>query len=76
MAVHVAGRGRILEHRYVMEQILGRRLLPGENVHHKNGDKRDNRPENLELWVSMQPAGQRVADLVEWAKEVLRCYGE
>lgn len=39
----------IFEHRYLMEQQIGRLLGPDEVVHHKNGDKLDNRTENLEL---------------------------
>ena len=62
------------EHRYVMEQILGRPLFLGENVHHKNGDRLDNNPANLEVWISKQPPGQRVSDLVEYAINILKRY--
>lgn len=65
----------IREHQLIMEKYLGRELLPEENIHHKNGNRLDNRLENLELWVTKQPKGQRPEDLVIYAKEILNQYG-
>lgn len=65
---------RVPEHRQVMEQFLGRPIRKNENVHHKNGDRTDNRIQNLELWVTTQPAGQRPQDLMRWAREILKTY--
>lgn len=72
-----------LEQRVVMADLLGRDLLRTETVHHINGVRHDNttngpldafRSGNLELWTKSHPSGQRVADKVAWATELLAQY--
>lgn len=67
-------KGYIFEHRLVMEKKIGRYLFPFETVHHKNGVRSDNRPKNLQLFVSKHPPGQTPEDLIIWAKEILSIY--
>jgi hypothetical protein len=63
-----------LEHCLVMEKLLGRPLLPSETVHHRNGSRSNNSPDNLELRSSDHGEGQTIPDLVAWATRILRLY--
>lgn len=83
-----ADRGWGLLHRVLMARLLGRPLRPGENVHHVDGDRANNavdgplgkvegrwRSGNLELWTTSQPAGQRMSDRIEHARDLLESNG-
>jgi hypothetical protein len=69
-----AGRRADFEHRLVMARLLGRPLTADEVVHHRNGDRLDNAPGNLELWSTAQPKGQRVEDKLAWARAFIERY--
>lgn len=70
-----AARSRyVFEHILVMEESIGRSLIEGETVHHRNGVRSDNRIRNLELWTRPQLTGIRVQDAIEWARRLIELY--
>lgn len=67
-------RKRELEHRLVMAEVLGRPLTDTEVVHHRDGDRLNNTRDNLELWSTAQPKGQRVEDKLRFAWQMIELY--
>lgn len=70
---------KVLEHRHVMEGVVGRPLRPEETVHHLTGGfkgRSNNHPDNLELWTGRHPKGHRVEDVTAYAREMLALYGD
>jgi hypothetical protein len=68
-------KGReVLEHRYVMEQALGRELRPEETVHHKNGQRQHNTLDNLELRSGNHGPGGDVPAMIRWAHAFIALY--
>ena len=66
-----ASRGRVLEHILVMEQTLGRALQPGEFVHHRDGDKQNNDPANLQLVSNAEHAA--IHGISGWNRDPVEC---
>lgn len=67
--------GRVQASHLVIYEKLNRIIRKGETVHHINGDTLDNTIENLEIWVSGHPSGQRLDDKIKWCKIFLEGYG-
>lgn len=70
--LYFIGGLKMAEHRFVVAQRMRRLLLPHETVHHKNGIRHDNRPENLEYWPTSHGKGQRAEDMLEHHKQRVR----
>ncbi len=90
----VRHNGRMMgKHLVEFEKVLGRPVRTQapykENVHHKNGNRDDNRTDgppfmtadgkllsgNLELWSKAQPGGQEIGPKMDWATEMIVSYG-
>lgn len=64
---------QIPEHRFIMEQFLGRKLSKDEIVHHKNHDKLDNRIENLEITTRAKHAAHHSVSKNIWSRNYPQC---
>lgn len=66
---------QVPEHRLVMEKMLGHELSDASTVHHRDLNKLNNAPDNLELWASRHPKGARVLDLIDYARMIIETFG-
>lgn len=72
--VHVTGDGKhSLEHRLVLENKIGRKLLPGEQVHHIDEDKTNNHPDNLEALTPQEHKVKHRAANTDTHKQCRKC---
>ena len=67
------GESRVLEHRYIMEQHLGRKLESCELIHHINGIKADNRIENLKIVSSTTHQKEHILPDEKWSMHYEKC---
>lgn len=61
------------EHRVVAESILGRELAPGEIVHHIDGNKHNNSPENLKIMTQSEHVNEHRSEMVSMRKKKTHC---
>jgi hypothetical protein len=64
----------VREHRHIYEKYYSIKLGPHQNIHHINGNRLDNRIENLELWDTSQPSGQRIEDKIKYYFKLVEDY--
>ena len=68
--------GPFSEHQLIYQMYHGITLKKNQNIHHKNGVRNDNHIDNLELWDTSQPAGQRVMDKISYYFKLIKSHSD